>query len=96
MDGIEEKVYKDFANKKIAEGPKDVTEVTNKGVDLQDKVAVTREKLRGNFQVQINKKMPHAKQVMTYAGEDLSYYLHKRRNFFERLDGQADKDTTEL
>ena len=34
MEGIEEKVYKEFANQKIAQGAKEVTEITNKGVDL--------------------------------------------------------------
>ena len=68
-----------------------MVEVTNRGIPFHDRVAVTREKLKGHFEVKLNKKMKAHKQIETYASEPISFYLHKKRNFFERLDDTKKK-----
>lgn len=63
-------------------------EITNNGIAFNDKVAVTNEKLRGNFNLKLNQRLPQPKKIEAYAKEPISYYLYKKRKFFERLAGK--------
>ena len=63
------------------------TELINKSVILDDKMAI-REKLRGNFKVNIRKDLPEPLRVSQLANEPIAYFLHKKGDFLPRLSGK--------
>jgi translation elongation factor EF-1beta len=65
----------------------DVTQLTNKGVAMDNEGLVNKEKLKGNFKININQNLPKNKKIQRYANEPVAFHLHKTRNFFERLEG---------
>ena len=71
-----------------------VTDVTNKS-SLVDPRLMNNEKLKGRFTLIINKDLPMKKQIEKFANEPVAYYLHKNRNFIEKLESRKDKETTE-
>jgi len=71
-----------------------VTDVTNKG-SLIDPRLVNNEKLKGRFTLIINKDLPMKKQIEKFANEPVAYYLHKNRNFIEKLENRKVKRSSE-
>lgn len=45
-----------------------------------------REKLKGKFKLNINKKLERRIKIEKYANEPISFYLHKNRNFLRKID----------
>jgi hypothetical protein len=44
-----------------------------------------QEILKGKFKLRINDKMEISHKIGKYAQEPVAYYLHKRRDFLQRL-----------
>lgn len=71
-----------------------VTDMHNQDC-LTDPIKMNKEKLRGKFNLTINRTLPMKKQIEKFANEPVAYYLHKKRNFLEklqRIDEQVDTD----
>ena len=94
MDMIEEKVYQMQNDDADFLKLTNVTDVTNKG-SLIDPRLVNNEKLKGRFTLIINKDLPMKKQIEKFANEPVAYYLHKNRNFIEKLESRKTKQSSE-
>lgn len=94
MDMIEEKVYQMQNDDADFLKLTNVTDVTNKG-SLIDPRLVNNEKLKGRFTLIINKDLPMKKQIEKFANEPVAYYLHKNRNFIEKLENRKVKRSSE-
>jgi hypothetical protein len=55
--------------------------------------AAQQEVLKGNFTLTVNDKLNTSMQIEKYAQEPVAYYLHKRRDFLERLFNKNSKPT---
>lgn len=91
MDIIEENVKKLAINDKESFLLTNVTDVNNKAM-LSDQRLANNEKIKGRFTVIINKNLPMQKQIEKFANEPVAFYLHKNRNFIEKLQNKSRKN----
>ncbi|CDW85246.1 UNKNOWN [Stylonychia lemnae] len=67
------------------------TEITDKSKCLEAD-RMNNEKLKGRFKLKIKKSLPEPMRIAQFANEDVAFHLHKRRDFFRRLEGSNDPD----
>ena len=91
MDIIEENVRKLAINDKDFVLLTNVTDVNNKAM-LSDQRLANNEKIKGRFSLIINKTLPMQKQIEKFANEPDAFYLHKNRNFIEKLQNKSRKN----
>lgn len=76
-----------------------IIKVNNKVLSL-DPSQSQREIYNGRFTLQFSSQMPLKMQIIKYAGEQIAFHLHKKRDFLMRLDrhrkGFATKDDEDL
>ena len=46
---------------------------------------MTNEKMKGRFQINVNRKLTLGTQINKLANDPVSYYMHKNRNFIHKL-----------
>jgi hypothetical protein len=56
----------------------------NKSKSFED-ASANLEKLKGRFNLRINHGLPMHKKIEKYANENVAFYLHKNRNFIDKL-----------
>ena len=61
------------------------TEIMDKSCLEEGKV--NNEKMKGRFQLKIKKELPPPMRIAQFANEAVAFHLHKKRDFFRRLDG---------
>ena len=91
MDIIEENVRKLAINDKDFVLLTNVTDDNNKAM-LSDQRLANNEKIKGRFSLIINKTLPMQKQIEKFANEPVAFYLHKNRNFIEKLQNKSRKN----
>ena len=52
---------------------------------MLDKERFHTEKMKGRFKLIINKDLAMSKQIQKFGNEPIVFYLHKHRNFFQKL-----------
>lgn len=82
MDAIEEKIGE--MTNLVSEQEK-LRNVTNLEASVIDPRKQNNEKLKGKFSLIINDRLPMQKQIEKFSNEPVAYYLHKKRNFLEKL-----------
>jgi len=45
-----------------------------------------REKIKGEFFIKVNSKLPMPWKIQKFASDSAAFYMHKSRNFLEKLD----------
>lgn len=65
------------------------TEVLDKAMCLEEE-KVNNEKLKGRFSLKIKQGLPPPMRISQFANEAVAFHLHKKRDFFRRLDGTKD------
>ena len=53
------------------------------------------EKMKGRFEVTINKNLEMKKRIQKFGNEPICYYLHKNRNFLQKLEDKMSGRITE-
>jgi hypothetical protein len=66
----------------------EVTDLNNKAA-LASEAASNREKLKGEFSLKLNSKLRMPKKIEKFANDAAAFYLHKNRNFLQKLEEQA-------
>ena len=61
-----------------------VTELENKSF-VTEESKVNQEKLMGKFDLKINHGLAMNKKIEMYANDNVAFYLHKNRNFINKL-----------
>ena len=84
MDKIEETVKERFYSSKNFENQVNVTEVTDKTIVCEESRS-NYEKLKGRFNLKINHNLSMNKKIEMYANDNIAFYLHKNRNFIQKL-----------
>lgn len=51
-----------------------------------NRLLAQKEKLKGNFRININKKLPFKKKIQMLANDPEAFYLHKNQRFFKKLE----------
>ena len=85
MDDIEDRVNKDFQGANETQKQQDVTDINNKAL-LGDHAKMQNEKMKGRFSLTINKGLEMKKRIQKFGNEPICYYLHKNRNFLQKLE----------
>ena len=85
MDDIEDRVNKDFKEGNETQKQQDVTDINNKAL-LGDHAKMQNEKMKGRFSLTINKGLEMKKRIQKFGNEPICYYLHKNRNFLQKLE----------
>jgi hypothetical protein len=49
---------------------------------------VMREKIKGEFSLKVNSKLSMPRKIEKFANDSAAFYMHKSRNFLEKLDEQ--------
>jgi len=70
-----------------ANNAQQVTRVDNL-LKMQDRRENQIEVLKGRYTLKINSKCPMNKKIEKFACEPMSFYLHKKNDFFTRLTGK--------
>eukprot|EP00347_Sterkiella_histriomuscorum_P000673 403374939 len=65
------------------------TEILDKAMCLEEE-QVNNEKLKGRFHLKIKEELPPPMRIAQFANEAVAFHLHKKRDFFRRLDGTKD------
>ena len=68
-----------------------MAEIENIGA-ANDERRANVEKLKGRFKLRMNKNLSMPQKVIKYAQEPVVFHLHKKRNFFHKIQGQLDDD----
>ncbi len=63
----------------------EVTELINKS-NIFDPQKFQLEKLRGHFNLKMNKRLPFIRKVQKFANEPIAFHLHKKNDFLQRID----------
>lgn len=48
---------------------------------------INNEKLKGKYMLKIKEQLPPPMRINQFANEPVAFHLHKKRDFFKRLDG---------
>ena len=88
MEDIETRVNKDFAGATDMQKQQDVTDINNKAL-IGDHAKMQNEKMKGRFEVTINKNLEMKKRIQKFGNEPICYYLHKNRNFLQKLEDRT-------
>ena len=75
-------------------GHDDVMEIKNKAL-LVNEAATQAEKMKGRFNLVINKKLPQQTQINRFSSEPIAFHLYKSRFFFEKLEKHQQETTTD-
>ena len=67
-----------------------VIEINDQAVVGQREKSNT-EKMKGRFKITINKDLAMKKQIQKFGNEPIVFYLHKHRNFLNKLDRKQEK-----
>ena len=92
MDDIEDRVNKDFKEGNETQKQQDVTDINNKAL-LGDHAKMQNEKMKGRFSLTINKGLEMKKRIQKFGNEPICYYLHKNRNFLQKLEDKQVRTT---
>lgn len=65
------------------------TEIMDKSLCVEEE-KINNEKLKGRFMLKIKKELPLPLRISQFANEAVAFHLHKKRDFFRRLDGSND------
>lgn len=84
LERIEQAVRSEFRSDR-QKRPEDVMEIKNKAL-LVNEAATQCEKMKGRFNLVINKKLPKQTQINRFSSEPIAFHLYKSRFFFEKLD----------
>lgn len=68
-----------------------IAEINKKG-SITDKVAITKEKLKGDFKLRLNGQLDMHIKIGRYAQEPVAFHLHKQRNFIKKLELQIQEE----
>jgi len=63
------------------------TEVMDKTLLCKERELINHEKLKGRFVLKIKQDLPQPLQIVQFANDSVAFHLHKKRDFFQRLDG---------
>ena len=94
MEDIENRVNKEFAGAADMQKQQDVTDINNKAL-IGDHAKMQNEKMKGRFEVTINKNLEMKKRIQKFGNEPICYYLHKNRNFLQKLEDKRNRVTAE-
>lgn len=94
MDDIESRVNKEFAGAADMQKQQDVTDINNKAL-IGDHAKMQNEKMKGRFEVTINKNLEMKKRIQKFGNEPICYYLHKNRNFLQKLEDKRTRATAQ-
>ena len=92
MEDIEDRVNKSFAGQADMQKQQDVTDINNKAL-IGDQAKMQNEKMKGRFEVTINKNLEMKKRIQKFGNEPICYYLHKNRNFLQKLEDKRSHET---
>ena len=92
MEDIENRVNKDFTAGADMQKQQDVTDINNKAL-IGDQAKMQNEKMKGRFEVTINKNLEMKKRIQKFGNEPICYYLHKNRNFLQKLEDKRARAT---
>ena len=81
---IIEKVNHKFFKIRAEQENRSIVNVNNKVLSL-DKEKNQKEIYSGRYTLKINSKMPFDIQIQRFAGEQIAFHLHKKRDFLMRL-----------
>ena len=56
---------------------------------------MNQEKLKGKFDLKINHGLRMSKKIEMYANDDVAFFLHKNRNFLDKLKKAEEKHIEE-
>ena len=68
------------------------TEVIDKSIMSLKQERINGEKLKGRYKLKIRESLPSPVRINQFANEPIVFHLHKRRDFFARLNGKVDKE----
>eukprot|EP00347_Sterkiella_histriomuscorum_P015555 403356589 len=85
METIEGKLIKEHERMLSEQAFREVTELKNKS-NLFDTKKAQLDVLRGQFHLRLNRKLPFVRKIEKYANEPVAFYLHKKRDFLQRID----------
>lgn len=85
LQTIQDKVEKTYASSRAEDQNRSIIKVNNKVLSL-DPSQSQREIYNGRFTLEFSSQMPLKMQIIKYAGEQIAFHLHKKRDFLKRLD----------
>jgi hypothetical protein len=83
-----ERVKKNYKGSKNDEENQSIINISKQTQSL-DKRDAQKEILKGRFTLKISSQMPFELQIQKFAGENVAFYLHKKRDFLIRLMNHA-------
>ena len=90
IEQIESKINKKYEGKNKLMKQMNVIEINDQAVAGQKEKSNT-EKMKGRFKVSINKDLAMKKQIQKFGNEPIVFYLHKHRNFLQKLENRTQK-----
>ena len=90
IEQIESKINKKYEGKNKLMKQMNVIEINDQAVAGQKEKSNT-EKMKGRFKVSINKDLAMKKQIQKFGNEPIVFYLHKHRNFLQKLENRKQK-----
>ena len=84
IEAIENKVNLEFERERKLINKTQVLDLRNKAAQFNEAQA-QKEKLMGDFQLNINKNLTMPQKIEKFAEDSVVYYLHKNRNFFKKM-----------
>lgn len=73
-----------FKQQKAEQDNRSIIQVTNKVLSLDPKKS-QKEIYSGRYSLKISSRMPIHMQIEKFAGEEIAFHLHKKRDFLGRL-----------
>lgn len=87
---IEERIQDEYNKNQKEERTQKIIELENQALVIDD-AAMQKEILKGNFKLRISNKMKNPFKIEKYAQEPVAYFLHKNRDFLQRLYSKKDQ-----
>ena len=84
LQEIEEKVMKSYHEMSKQDQSLNIVKLDNQAL-VADQNSMQQEILKGNFKININEKIDKPLQIEKFAQEPVAYFLHKKRDFLQRL-----------
>lgn len=92
LEELEQKVTEYYHKNKLVDTQhQNVTDLRNKAA-LQNEALANKEKLAGDFKLRINRNLQMHQKIEKYSQDSVVFFLHKKRNFIEKIHRQEQED----
>jgi len=85
IEQLEQRITDEFQRSRAVDKHSVVTELDDRSL-ISEEARRNQEKMKGKFKLMINHRLPMPLKIEKYANDPVAFYLHKKRNFINKLD----------